>query len=71
MRQCPRATARGFGLLPYFLAYENSNMIVWPDGRGRYYQPTKLIAAFDLLSYYWGKFKADALKEVNKNGKKN
>jgi len=55
VQQCPRAVADGFNLLPYYLAYRNSNYISWPDGRGRLYQPVKLIIIFDIFNFYWNK----------------
>jgi len=51
------------GLLPHYIAYRASNFLAWPDGRGRYYQPLKLIRAFDLLSVYWAKYESIAAKE--------
>ena len=62
---CPRAMLGGDvpRLLPFFSAYRNSNSLAWPDGRGRYYQPCKLIEAFDLWSYYFNKFETKAIKD--------
>jgi hypothetical protein len=41
-------------LLPYFFDYycgvKNSGIGAWPDGRGRYFQPLKLVQAFDILT---------------------
>lgn len=36
-------------LIPYFYVWLNSEFTVYPDGRGRYYQPVKLLQAFELL----------------------
>lgn len=50
MSRCPRATA-DFRLLPFFKEYQKTGN--WPDGRGRLFQPIKLILAFDLLRGYY------------------
>ena len=71
VQRCPRAHATEYGLFPYYKAYHNSNDLVWPDGRGRYYQPLKLINAFDILNYYWPKYESKYIEQVNKNAKKN
>ena len=68
VRCCPRIASSGFGLLPYFYAYRNSNGLAWPDGLGRLYQPLKLVDAFDLWSFYFNKFES---QRINKNAKKN
>jgi len=52
--RCPRAMSRSASyLLPYFFDHyagvRNGNPGIWPDGRGRYYQPIKLVRAFQLL----------------------
>jgi hypothetical protein len=50
MSRCPRATA-DFRLLPFFKDYQR--LETWPDGRGRLFQPVKLILAFDILRGYY------------------
>jgi hypothetical protein len=50
MLRCPRAIA-SFRLLPFFIEHYKSG--AWPDGRGRLYQPIKLIMAFDILRGYY------------------
>ena len=55
VQRCPRAVAKSCALLPYFLEYKRSNYIAWPDGRGRLYQPVKLVIAYDILNYYFCK----------------
>lgn len=57
INRCPRAIADGsrwvYDLLPYFFDYFNGlqhGLNVWPDGRGRIFQPHKLVQAFDLLT---------------------
>jgi len=46
---CPRRLAdTGARLLPYFFEYYNNQK--WPDGRGTFYQPLKLVQAFDLMA---------------------
>jgi len=67
VHQCPQMVARNPYLLPYFNAYRNSNYLAWPDGRGRLYQPKKLIQAFDVLNYYYNKLEE---KKVAENGSK-
>ena len=68
VRCCPRSTSFSYGLLPYFYAYRNSNGLAWPDGRGRLYQPSKLVIAFDLWSFYFNKFESQRIKKnVSKN----
>lgn len=67
VQRCPRAVAKNCGLLPYFLEYKNSNYIAWPDGKGMYYQPFKLITAYKLLSYYFNKFE---IKQIEEDAKK-
>ena len=66
--RCPRAIAEEarwvFDLLPFFYDYygalTNKGVAVWPDGKGRYYQPKKLQLAFDvLLSEYMACHKQD------------
>jgi hypothetical protein len=56
--QCPHAMIRrsidAKVTIGYFADYYNSNQ--WPDKRGRFYQPVKLVQAFLLLSYYWNKY---------------
>ena len=36
--------------LPFFWHWKSTNYISFPDGRGRYYQPTKLLEAFSLAA---------------------
>jgi hypothetical protein len=57
VQRCPRALVREspevLELLPYFFEYcasiEGGGGPVWPDNRGTYYQPVKLVQAFRLL----------------------
>ena len=62
VRRCPRAAASETPLLPYFVAYYNSNYLAWPDGRGRLYQPKKLIAAFDMMTFYFRKLESKRIE---------
>lgn len=62
--QCPRSVATGFQLMPYYIAYRNSHGLAWPDGRGRFYQPVKLVSAFDILDFYFNKFEAKRIKNA-------
>jgi hypothetical protein len=61
MHQCPRAEALVGGrgnpsmLLPFF--YEYFDRGVWPDGRGRLFQPVKLVEAFEILNSRFQKYK--------------
>jgi hypothetical protein len=57
VHRCPRCI-QDSSLIPYFIAWKNSQYIAYPDGRGRLYQPKKLIQAFDVLGFYWDKFEA-------------
>ena len=70
MHQCPRVAHRDSYLLPYFLAYKNSNYLAWPDGKGRLYQPVKLVTAFDVLAFYFDKLEAQQIEIASKNAKK-
>jgi len=52
--RCPRAAQdRDALLLPYFFDYYGAIVRggagTWPDGRGRLYQPLKLVRAFEIL----------------------
>lgn len=67
VRQCPRAMSKCSYLLPYFIAYRHSNGLVWPDGRGRLYQPKKLVDAFDILGYYFAKHEEKQQSKVMEN----
>ena len=66
MQRCPRAVAKSCALLPYFLEYKRSNYIAWPDGKGMYYQPIKLVQAFGILNYYFKKFEDIKIEEGKK-----
>jgi len=68
VHRCPRSVTGLSNLLPYFIAYKNSGNLAWPDGRGRYYQPIKLVITFDILNYYFNKFEP---KIEIPHGKKN
>ena len=70
VNQCPRS-CEDSSLLPYFIAYRNSNGLIWPDGRGRLYQPIKLVHAFDILTYYFSKLEGQKIEQVRDNAKKN
>jgi hypothetical protein len=37
-------------VVPYFFNWVHSEFREFPDGRGRYFQPKKLLAAFDIMS---------------------
>ena len=69
VQRCPRAVAKSCALLPYFLEYKRSNYIAWPDGKGMYYQPIKLVQAFGILNYYFKKFEDIKIEEEKKKGK--
>jgi hypothetical protein len=53
--RCPRSA--DLSLLPFFYPYQNSGGLAWPDGRGRLYQPRKLIMAFDILMGHFQRHK--------------
>ena len=53
--------------MPYYMEYNNSNRTMWPDGRGRLYQPIKLVLAFDILNYYFTKFETRRITSAQKN----
>lgn len=36
-------------ILPYFYHWIASEFMAFPDGKGRYYQPKKILSAFDIL----------------------
>ncbi len=53
--RCPRALvtdAMSF-ILPYYYQYRKSGGVAWPDGRGRLFQPIKLVTAFDILDIHY------------------
>lgn len=68
--RCPRAYHENEALLPYFYAYRTSNNLQWPDGRGRLYQPIKLVMAFDIWSFYFNKFDNENAKRAVESAKK-
>lgn len=50
--RCPRVSLLDTSvsrIVPYFYHWLASDFMVFPDGRGRYYQPKKLLNAFDIL----------------------
>jgi ribosomal protein L32 len=55
MHRCPRANEGGnaASLLPFYYAYRESRGLAWPDGRGRLFQPVKLIMAFGILTHHF------------------
>jgi len=63
VHRCPRCI-QDSSLIPYFIAWKNSQYIAYPDGRGRIFQPRKLIQAFDILAYYWDKFESQRIKNA-------
>ena len=65
--RCPRALVNPEvqRLLPYFFDYYgalSNGLSLWPDGKGRLWQPKKLIQAFDIMA------KQKLMKEEKKNG---
>lgn len=71
VQRCPRTVNENRHLLPYFYAYRNSHNLAWPDGRGRLYQPKKLVDAFDIWSFYFNKLEEDKANKAVENAKKN
>jgi len=71
VQRCPRTAKEGYALLPYYYAYKNSNGLQYPDGRGRWYQPKKLVEAFDIWSFYFNKFEKDNVDRTVENAQKN
>lgn len=71
VQRCPRAVNENYALLPYFYAYRASNNLQWPDGRGRLYQPRKLVFAFDVWSFYFNKLESNKADKAVENAKKN
>jgi hypothetical protein len=51
-------------LLPFFSDYYRFGY--WPDGRGRLYQPLKLIEAFSCMQFYWSMYEAKHAEEQQK-----
>lgn len=50
VHRCPHALAAEVGtLLPYYFDWHKSERCMWPDGRGRLFQPLRLAQAFDFL----------------------
>ena len=70
VQRCPRAVANNCRLLPYFIEYKNSNYLAWPDGKGMYYQPFKLVRAFQLMTYYFNKFEIKRIENDTKKAKR-
>lgn len=48
-------------LLPFFSEYYRHG--IWPDGRGRFYQPAKLCEAFACMHHYWVLYEERAARE--------
>ena len=53
--RCPRALATpcAKALLPFFFEYygaAQNGAVAWPDSRGRYFQPVRLVMAFDIMA---------------------
>jgi hypothetical protein len=67
LHRCPRAIcdANIRGLVPYFWHYANTNQ--YPDGRGRLFQPVKMIAVFDLWMPVWTEARKKWMKEQQEN----
>jgi hypothetical protein len=52
LHRCPRAVLADHEIArvaPYFFAYVNSDFHEYPDGRGRYFQPSKMLEAFEIF----------------------
>jgi hypothetical protein len=42
-------------MLPYFWHWRATNSMMYPDNRGRYYQPSKLLEAFSICGFMCNK----------------
>ena len=54
--RCPKTyiTRDAARLVPYFFDWiRNPQSFAWPDGRGRIYQPVKLVKSFEILLRYY------------------
>ena len=52
LHRCPRVILAGHEIArvaPYFFNWINSEYREYPDGRGRYFQPSKMVEAFEIL----------------------
>jgi hypothetical protein len=66
MYRCPRATVGNsdeVSILPFFFDYRQSKGLAWPDGKGRIYQTSKMVSAFELLDSYIGRYLEKASKK--------
>lgn len=63
--QCPMSIPVDQRLSAYYNAYRTSNY-TYPDGRGRFYQPLKLTAAFDIMGYYQDKLLEEKQLQMEK-----
>jgi len=65
--RCPRALAQeAQTLLPYFFDWRESHRVMWPDGRGRLFQPVKLTQAFAMLDDMFTRY--DIERQPNGSG---
>lgn len=70
--RCPRSFAfdpEVVRIFPYFNTWLVSNFTVFPDGRGRYYQPEILLELFDLILTVYNIEQKRKQKEREANGK--
>ena len=42
-------------MLPYFWHWKATNSMMYPDNKGRYFQPSKLLEAFSICGYMCNK----------------
>jgi hypothetical protein len=67
-QRCPRASLLDTSIsriVPYFYRWIVSNFVEFPDGLGMYYQPKKMLDAFDILLTVYNREEAEKNK---KNG---
>lgn len=53
-------------MLPYFWHWKATNNMQYPDGKGRYEQPSKLLEAFSICAYISSKREQIDLENANK-----
>ena len=51
-------------ILPFFFHWKATNYMMFPDNKGRIYQPVKMLEAFTLLSFISNKREAIALEKL-------
>ena len=70
--RCPIAYTRDYDIsrfLPYFWHWKGTNNMMYPDAKGRYFQPSKLLEAFSICAYMANKREQIEIDTANKMSK--